>query len=463
MCPPDNSVRVVHVDDNRADAVTVQRLVHDIAPEVELVSLQSGEALLELLARPDEPARTSLILMDLRMPRMSGYQSIRYLKSDTALAEIPVVVLSSSRSPGDVNMAYEQGADAYVMKSDDLGRYRTKLAATLFLWCDLYTRGRSSVSDTGRAALTAALAGNVGGMRALVVEDSAADATLLRRHLESLPHRVLQCDFAADLQEAQWYLESQRYDLAFLDYRLPDGSGLEIVERLQHMFDDAGTILLTGYGDERVVADALRVGVDAYLPKRDVDEAALEVTIGQALERARQRRDAHVDPLTGLNNRGAFQERLLEEMNRCCRYGGRFVLMLIDLDDFKRINDSFGHVVGDDLLRQCAANLRTVLRRDDFIARYGGDEFCVIAHDSAGEQAEWLAHRLRDCVAATTFHCGTERHAVHIGCSIGLAKVDATSGNDPDALLERVDAAMYAAKQLDGGGVQVAARDGPGC
>jgi len=135
MTPPDRPTRVVHVEDKAADATTVRRLIEEIAPEVEVINVDSGEALQELLAQPDEARHTDLVLMDLRMPRMSGYESIAWLKNQTELVTIPIVVLSSSSSPDDVNTAYAQGVNAYLVKSADLDRYRDKLAATLALWC----------------------------------------------------------------------------------------------------------------------------------------------------------------------------------------------------------------------------------------------------------------------------------------------------------------------------------------
>lgn len=447
--------RVVHVDDNRADAVTVRRLIADVAPETEVLSLDSSEALFDLLGESGELERTHLVLLDLRMPRMSGHETIARLKGHPQLAHIPVVALTSSRNPADLDMAYGRGANAYLVKSANLEQYRRKLTAALLLWCSPECSGRAGAAANMPDAT--ALAGD-GELRALIVEDAAGDVTLLRRQLEDMSYWNIRCDVATSLAEAQECLEARGYDLLFLDHRLPDGSGLDLLERVHHLLGDAGTILLTGYGDERVASDAIRAGVDAYIAKRDMDPATLEGSMGRALERARHRCGLHLDPLTGLGNRSAFEERLVEECNRCQRYSGRFALMLIDLDSFKTVNDSLGHPVGDELLKQCAATFRDALRREDFLARYGGDEFCIIAHESSVQQAERLAHRLRAHLCETVFHCGREQHAVQISCSIGIVGVSDATGGDTEEALRQVDAAMYAAKEAGDSGVRVVDR-----
>jgi len=200
--------------------------------------------------------------------------------------------------------------------------------------------------------------------------------------------------------------------------------------------------------------EAIRAGTDDYLTKREMDAQALENTVRRALERAQKRMGLHLDRLTGLHNREAFHARLTEELNRCHRYGTRFALMLVDLNGFKAVNDDLGHLAGDDLLRQFGRHLRAGLRESDFIARYGGDELCVIAPQTPASEAQGLARRFREELAATTFRCGGEDHPVRIGCSIGITEVGPESGQDPDALLQRVDNAMYAAKR-EGAGVRI--------
>jgi diguanylate cyclase (GGDEF)-like protein len=160
---------------------------------------------------------------------------------------------------------------------------------------------------------------------------------------------------------------------------------------------------------------------------------------------------AHHDILTGLPNRAMFQERAREAVAHARRHDKTAAVLFIDLDNFKQVNDSLGHDVGDGLLKSIAARLRGCVRGDDFIARIGGDEFCVLLQDIADPReaaavAQKLVHELGK-------PCLVERHEVYSGASIGIACVP-QDGQDVPTLLRLADAAMYRAKQAGRNGYQ---------
>jgi diguanylate cyclase (GGDEF)-like protein len=152
---------------------------------------------------------------------------------------------------------------------------------------------------------------------------------------------------------------------------------------------------------------------------------------------------AYNDPLTGLPNRVAFLERLEQAVARARRHGSALAVLFIDLDEFKQVNDSFGHATGDTLLHSVAGRLRSCTRPEDTLARLGGDEFTVLIEDVVRpDQAELVARRLLDRIA-TPFALGGS--SVELACSIGIAE-GSGGAEGPDELLRRADVAMYRAK-----------------
>lgn len=151
-----------------------------------------------------------------------------------------------------------------------------------------------------------------------------------------------------------------------------------------------------------------------------------------------------IDPLTGIFNRRYFMERLREETDRATRYGTPFAVAFIDIDNFKRINDEYGHLSGDDILKQLTQTCSAQIRDIDTLARIGGEEFALLLPQTTAEQAAHLVERLRASVAATRAQIGDGKLAVTV--SIGLAG-SSSDAPDIDGILRRADEALYAAKR----------------
>ncbi|QKP78882.1 GGDEF domain-containing protein [Methyloligella sp. GL2] len=148
---------------------------------------------------------------------------------------------------------------------------------------------------------------------------------------------------------------------------------------------------------------------------------------------------ATTDPVTGLRNRAKFNKRLADEMARAERYATPFSLVLYDIDGFKTINDTQGHQVGDQLLVELSELVARKIRRTDFFARWGGDEFAIIATQSSGDRAARLAKSLVKTVSEHRF-----KAAPHVTCSFGVAEY--SRGETAESLLSRADEALYRAK-----------------
>jgi diguanylate cyclase len=155
-----------------------------------------------------------------------------------------------------------------------------------------------------------------------------------------------------------------------------------------------------------------------------------------------QRQKALVDPLTGLPNRAAWSERLAQEISHWQQHGNTLMLAMLDLDHFKRINDNYGHLAGDKVLKIIASVLRKRLRGTDFIARFGGEEFVLLMPSTALAVGMKLMETLRGSIEACPFHFKGERVTVTV--SIGLTAF--RPGEHSDLVLKRADQALYRAK-----------------
>ncbi len=153
---------------------------------------------------------------------------------------------------------------------------------------------------------------------------------------------------------------------------------------------------------------------------------------------------ADVDMLTGMRNRRTFEEDLRGQVGRCRRYGEHAAMLMLDLDDFKRVNDTYGHKIGDDLLREVAFALKRRVREGDLAARLGGDEFAILLSNVSPDQATTIAADIRRAVCEATVMIGDE--VLRIQASVGVALIDDRS-IDRDAVLAAADTSMYKAKR----------------
>ncbi len=203
--------------------------------------------------------------------------------------------------------------------------------------------------------------------------------------------------------------------------------------------------------------DGLLETVDAYQRQRSEHEQALSDRLGTLVERVanlekaatgmrehleEQRQKALQDPLTGLPNRAAWDERLQLEVARHQRYGGQLLLAVLDVDHFKRINDSFGHLAGDRVLKIIASELRKRLRKTDFIARFGGEEFALLLPETPAAAGLQLLDSLRSGIESCPFHFKGAR--IQVTLSGGLASFAAADRGEQ--VFERADRALYRAK-----------------
>src|SRR2546430_8113633 len=252
--------------------------------------------------------------------------------------------------------------------------------------------------------------------RLLIVDDDARYARVLGELLtESFPDLFI--THVTTIDDACNRVDIGAVDMVILDLGLPDAEGLESLHRLNGCVTEIPIIVLTSRPDEALALAALKSGAEDYLVKDAVDQMTLARSVRYALERHRVVRDLGrvtkelqvanaslekltlLDPLTELLNRRGLQQALSREIKRIERESIDVLVLLVDIDDFKRVNDSFGHAVGDVALQEIALRLRNCVRGVDYACRIGGDEFLLLLPNADREEAARIAERARVSIA----------------------------------------------------------------
>ena len=282
-----------------------------------------------------------------------------------------------------------------------------------------------------------------------VIDDSRADARFLERLMTNLSGWKIEVTIYDSPDDAFIHFKALPPDVLIIDYLLGMGrmNGIEVMERFQADGLNTALILMTGHGGEKVAADALRAGAMDYLIKDSLTAENLARSLRYVCERKKSHEAlqelALSDPLTGLANRNDFNRRLDDALKIANREGTSIALMLLDLDKFKNINDTFGHLIGDEFLKLVADVLNETTREIDTVARFGGDEFAVILTNL--KNTERVAQAAERIVRSLSKPITIDGCLIKSGTSAGISLYpkDAT---EIEELFEYADKALYAAK-----------------
>jgi len=252
---------------------------------------------------------------------------------------------------------------------------------------------------------------------------------------------------ATSLEQGCSALKTRNVACVVADLALPDANGAAVVHSLQEYSPDAAIVVLSASDEEPTAIQALKFGAQDYITKDTVDARLLERSIRHSIERKRLQSElAHQavhDPLTGLPNRMLFIDRLEMAIARLDREGRALAVIFFDVDNFKVINDSLGHDVGDQLLTLVAGRLSSLMRGGDTVSRLGGDEFCLLCENVQDEErARGIGSRIEKALQAPFQIAGRE---IYVTGSIGVAYTDDPSASSK-AILGDADSAMYKAK-----------------
>ena len=290
-------------------------------------------------------------------------------------------------------------------------------------------------------------------LKILICDDDPADRKLVRTYLQRTTGREIVLLEAGYTEEIQNALDRGRIDLVLMDNQMPGKSGMEWLAEIAKK-QLAPVVMLTGSGTEEIAVQALQEGALGYLSKDSLSQEKLVNTIDATLDKwarlqqARASKEelerlANFDSLTGLHNRQAILGKLCELINRAKRYKEDFTLIMLDIDHFKRVNDRYGHLTGDEVLEKIATLIRQNIRDTDVAGRYGGEEFIIILPQADLSSARVLAERIRSIIESAEMK-DSAGNVFAITVSQGLSGWE--RGEDAHSLISRADEALYKAK-----------------
>ena len=443
------TARVLVVDDIPANVKLLEARL--VAEYFDVVTAEDG---FKALAICDDE-QVDIILLDIMMPGMDGFEVCEKLKGNPKTAHIPVVMVTALDQPSDRVRGLKAGADDFLTKPVNDLQLIARVKSLVRL---------KAVSDELR--LRAETARQIGieemlrsdGLmqtpgRVLVADGRASSQERIVRALKP----IADVDAVTEPQSALLKAASNPFELVVVNSNFEDYDPLRLCSQLRSLERTRflPLLLVAEQGADDMVARALDLGVNDYI-LRPIDPNEL---VARTLTQIRRKRYnehlrlnlqhtmelAIVDALTGLNNRRYLDNHLKILFDRAAVRGRPISICMTDIDRFKLVNDTYGHDVGDEVLREFATRIRSTVRGADLACRYGGEEFVVVMPDTPMELAASVAERLRSIVEDKPFYVRSIDRQLSITASLGIATSSGAFGT-PDEILKQADRALYEAK-----------------
>ena len=446
------SARVMVVDDIMPNVKLLEAKLN--SEYYDVITAESGPEALEKLEH-DQP---DLILLDVMMPGMDGFEVCRRIKDNPAMSHIPIVMVTALTDKEDRVRGLEAGADDFLSKPINdtalMARVRSlvRLKMTVDEWRTRENTARQlGVSDNAENVMLQP----VDNAKVLIVEDQDFE---IEKFSQTLKVDNDQVYFVPNGVEALKKISEQDFDILVVSLNLENEDGLRLSSHLRsNEKTRAVPILMISYEDEmEKVARGLEMGAHDYV-LRPVDRNEFLARVRTQIRRKRYQDRlrsnyessltmAIRDPLTGLYNRRYMEthmSKLLENQEENRKPMG---VLLLDIDHFKQVNDTYGHGVGDEVLKEFSRRLDDNLRGFDLVARLGGEEFVAILPDVGEEKAHFIAERLRNSICEEPFNIPGSDLSLNISSSLGGIIVQ-RGGHLTHSVLERADKCLYAAKE----------------
>ena len=413
--------KILIVEDNKALAKLIAKKMED---KVEM-DIDIAHSLAEAQAFLTDPKEYFIALLDLNLPDAPNGEVVDYVISKG----LPSIVLTGSMDEATRESFIHKDIVDYVYKGnmDDINY--------IFRIINRLSKNRQ--------------------YKVMVVEDSAPFRSALKKILTSLQFQVFT---AAHGEEAMnYFTDNPDIKLALCDYRMPVKDGLEVLKEIRAIGDknQIGVLMMTSPSENVNGAIFLKNGANDFIAKPFVKEELIcrvNNTI-EAMENINQIADfANKDFLTGVYNRRYFYENMNEYVAYAEEHMEPYVVAMLDIDHFKKINDTHGHNSGDKVLKTLAKKLIDKTKGDDLIARFGGEEFCVILKNISNEDAVKFFVNLRANIA----NCKVQLKKEQISFTVSIGVAFSRSDYRLDELLELADEALYRAKENGRNRVEIA-------
>jgi two-component system cell cycle response regulator len=445
------TARVLVVDDVPANVKLLEARLS--AEYFDVTTANSGAEALAACER----AECDIVLLDVMMPGLDGFEVCRKLKNNPATHHIPVVMVTALDQPSDRVAGLEAGADDFLTKpvSDVALIARVRSLTRLKMMTDELRMRAATSREIGIESAEREAINEPGDRgRILLVDDRASSYERIAAMLGK-DHIV---DIEADPSAALFRAAEGNYELLIVSLSLENFDGLRLCSQLRSLDRTRNLPILAicEPDDTTRLMRGLEIGVNDYL-LRPIDGHELQARVRTQIRRKRyteRLRDnvqmsieaAITDALTGLHNRRYMESHLGKLIEQASVRGKQLAVLVLDIDYFKSINDTYGHDCGDDVLREFAIRVRKSIRGIDLACRIGGEEFVVVMPETDMAVAATVAERLRRKIAAEPFPIEQGRRAIDVTISIGIAALE--SPHDTAAqLLKRADQALYRAKR----------------
>jgi two-component system, cell cycle response regulator len=441
------TARVLVVDDVRSNLKLLETRLS--LEYFEVVTATNGPDAIAIC----EKGGCDIVLLDVKMPGMNGFEVCRRLRTAPDTAHLPIVLLTALDRPADRVRGLESGADDFLTKPvDELALIARVRSLTRLKFSIDELRARAAHSTEAEAQAQALKLDGTERGRLLLVDEQRRSRERMSGALSPY-HDVIIAD---DPGEAPAMAREETIDLMIvgLGYGAFDGLRLCSQVRSQERTRNLPILLIVDPDDRPRVLRGLDLGVNDYLT-RPIDRneflARVRTNIRQKLYADRLRQSvqesiemAHYDPLTGLNNRRSLHRRLPAMIESARLRGAALTMMVLDIDHFKQVNDTYGHDVGDLVLKGFGAQLQETVRGGDLVCRLGGEEFVVVMPGVGLSEAARVAERARRTTESRDFFVDGAAGSVSITVSIGLAEW--RKPWDTAELYRRADRALYLSK-----------------
>ncbi|WP_035587596.1 diguanylate cyclase [Hippea jasoniae] len=363
-------------------------------------------------------------IIDGEMPNLNGWELIKKIKTELNLVDLPVVMLTASDDDYFKNKAYDIGAFDYLKKPFKQGE--------LYEYVQMFFKTEGFSHGV-----------------VLVVEDSKLQNKTICHQLKE--KGILPISAYSGEEAVKILLEGKQIDAILLDINLPGASGFDVAKGLKNdeRFKSIPIIGLTAaVGKEAIetMKKAFESGVDDFLTKPyNMVEfyARLNVNIERGKLTRRLKEESERDYLTKLYNRRYAFTFLQQLINLSKRNNQPLSFVILDIDKFKKINDTYGHNVGDEALKHIANLIQSTIRKSDIAGRWGGEEFCIILPETQLNEACMVAEKVRKAITTTPLEIGATTITINISAGVSTLK----ENEDANSLIKRADDALYEAKE----------------
>lgn len=449
---PSYKKRILIADDSPVSLASLERIL--ATGFFQTIRAENGtEALNRAICElPD------LILLDVMMPGMNGFEVAKRLKEDSRTRSIPIIMVTALHDPENEQVGREAGAEEYLIKpvrpQELIARANSLIALRQY-------RDQLTIRHHSQWSFMADKQSDDAGPEperelpfVLLVEDNESDAELIRHFLQDLPFRL---ERLSNGEEAIELCQTENVDLMLLDILLPGLNGFEVCRQVKGSDKgrDLPIVVITCLEDMDSRLKCVELQADDFLVKPIVGrelQARVKILLEKKakLDKLRSHyeealKSAVVDWLTGLYNHGYLKKFLDLEIKKSLRQRYPVSLIMMDIDNFKAVNDSHGHTTGDVILKKLAQVIRKSVRDVDLVARYGGDEFAVVLPYSDSHGGLQVANRIDTAIKSQDFFSQDSAQSTRLTVSMGVAGYPEDAVH-VDELIHSADQKLYTAK-----------------